>query len=252
MTLTIYNTRTIRPRKTLLYGVGKIGKSTFCASAPNAIFIQCEDGLADIEACSFGVCTSPEQVFEQINWLKTEPHEFLNLAIDSIDWFERLVHERVCSEAGVAGLGDISHGRGYVMASGWFQRLTRELDELMLIRSMGVFLIAHAEPIRFEDPDTAGYDRWQPKVQNQVLKHLREWVDEILFACEKVTTTKEEGKMGKDVHKARKVGQRILRTTGKPSAMAGNRLRGIPEEIPLDYNVYAQYLPQNQGAQSNG
>ena len=58
--------------------------------------------------------------------------------------------------------------------------------------------------------------------------------------------------MGKDVHKAKKVGQRILRTTGKPSAVAGNRLRGIPEEIALDYNVYAQYLPQNQGEQNNG
>ena len=252
MTLQVYSTKVIRPRKTFLYGVGKIGKSTFCSQAPGAIFIQCEDGLADIDAASFGVCTAAEQVFEQLAWLKTEAHDFQNLAIDSVDWFERLVYEQICREAGIASIGDISHGRGYNLAFGWFQRLTRELDELILNRGMGVFLIAHAEPVRFEDPETAGYDRWQPKLQNQVLRHLREWCDEIFFACEKVMTTKEEGRMGKDVHKAKKVGQRILRTTGKPSAVAGNRLRGIPEEIALDYNVYAQYLPQNQGEQNNG
>ncbi len=145
------------------------------------------------------------------------------VAIDSIDWFERLVYEQICREAGIASIGDISHGRGYNLAFGWFQRLTRELDELILSRGMGVFLIAHAEPVRFEDPETAGYDRWQPKLQNQVLRHLREWCDEIFFAAEKVMTTKEEGRMGRDIHKAKKVGQRILRTTGKPSAVAGNR-----------------------------
>ena len=252
MTLQVYSTKVIRPRKTFLYGVGKIGKSTFCSQAPGAIFIQCEDGLADIEAASFGVCNDPEQVFEQIAWLRSQDHEFQNLAIDSVDWFERLVQERICREAGVGSINDIGHGRGYTMSFGWFQRLTRELDELLIGRGMGVFLIAHAEPVRFEDPETAGYDRWQPKLQNLVLRHLREWCDEIFFACEKVVTTKEEGRMGKDVHKAKRVGQRILRTTGKPSAVAGNRLRGIPEEIALDHNVYAQYLPQNQGAESNG
>jgi hypothetical protein len=117
---------------------------------------------------------------------------------------------------------------------------------------MGVFLIAHAEPVRFEDPDTASYDRWQPKLANLVVKHLREWCDEIFFACEKVAVKKEEGKMGREVAKAVRAGGRILRTTPKPSAMAGNRLKGIPEEIPLSYAEYARYLPQNQEVKSNG
>jgi hypothetical protein len=34
--------------------------------------------------------------------------------------------------------------------------------------------------------------------------------------------------------------------------MAGNRLKGIPEEIPLSYAEYAKYLPQNQEVKSNG
>jgi hypothetical protein len=248
----LYSTRVIKPRRTFLYGVGKIGKSTFCSEAPGVIFIQTEDGLANIDAVTFGLCTDPEQVFDQIGQLRTGEHQFQNLAIDSVDWFEKLVHERICHEASVSSLIDMGHGRGYTMAQGWFNRLTRELDALIAERGMGVFLIAHAEPVRFEDPDTASYDRWQPKLANLVVKHLREWCDEIFFACEKVAVKKEEGKMGREVAKAVRAGGRILRTTPKPSAMAGNRLKGIPEEIPLSYAEYAKYLPQNQEVTKNG
>jgi hypothetical protein len=46
------------PRRVLLYGVQGIGKSTWGAQAPGAVFIPTEDGLDDIDGASFPKATS--------------------------------------------------------------------------------------------------------------------------------------------------------------------------------------------------
>ena len=45
---TIQSGREARPPRLLVYGQEGIGKSSFAASAPGAIFIQTEDGLGEI------------------------------------------------------------------------------------------------------------------------------------------------------------------------------------------------------------
>ena len=50
------------PPRILLYGVEGIGKSTFGAQTPKPIFIQCEDGLDEIECEKFPLATTYDDV----------------------------------------------------------------------------------------------------------------------------------------------------------------------------------------------
>ena len=44
----IQSGRESKPPRIMIYGSEGVGKSTFGASAPNAIFVQTEDGLGEI------------------------------------------------------------------------------------------------------------------------------------------------------------------------------------------------------------
>ena len=65
----ISRTRRLEAPKILLAGEPKIGKSTFASSAPAAIGICTEDGLAGIDAQAFPVATTLDDVYSAIGVL---------------------------------------------------------------------------------------------------------------------------------------------------------------------------------------
>ena len=70
---------------------------------------------------------------------------------------------------------------------------------------------------------------------------MQEWADEVLFACFRVKTRKVKEKFNRTRTQGISDGQRILRTTERPSHKAKNRL-GLPEEIPLEWAAYAKHF----------
>ncbi len=90
----------VLPRRVMVYGVHGIGKSTFGAMAPDPIFIQTEDGLANLGAARFPLAESFEQVMASITALYTELHDYATVVIDSIDWLEQLIWKQVVRERG--------------------------------------------------------------------------------------------------------------------------------------------------------
>ena len=65
-----------RPPRILVYGVAGVGKTQFAADAPDPVFLQTEDGLGQIEASTFGLLRSFDQVMEALGCLYTEEHAF--------------------------------------------------------------------------------------------------------------------------------------------------------------------------------
>lgn len=148
------------PRRTVIYGVGGVGKSTFASMAPRPIFIPTEDGLAGIDCHRFPLATSVADVIAALAELYTEPHEYQTVVIDSLDWLQTLVYARICKERGVESIEDIPYGKGYVFALTPWREVLAGLDALRNERGMGVILIAHAQIERFADPRTDTYDRY--------------------------------------------------------------------------------------------
>ena len=111
--------RESKPPRILAYGVEGVGKSTFAAAAPNPIFVQTEDGLGEIDTAKFPVAGNYDDVKNALAALRDEPHGFQTVVLDSADWLERLIWDKVCKDFGVRSIekADGGYGKGYVRAS---------------------------------------------------------------------------------------------------------------------------------------
>jgi len=130
---------------------------------------------------------------------------------------------------------------GYVHALDHWGRVLKGPDLLRKERGMAAILIAHSRVERFESPETDSYDRYVPRLHRHAGDLVQEWADEVLFACFRVKTRKVKEKFNRTRTQGISDGQRILRTTERPSHKAKNRL-GLPEEIPLEWAAYAKHF----------
>lgn len=241
----IQSGRDNKPPRIMIYGSEGVGKSTFGASAPGAIFIQTEDGLGEIDCRKFPLAHSLSEVLAELTALRDEAHEFQTVVVDSADWLERLIFDEVCLEYGVNSIekADGGFGRGYTHALTYWKRVIDLLQELRDKRGMMVILVAHAKIERFEDPENAAYDRYTPRLHKYAAGLLSEWVDIILFANKKFRVTKESTGFSGERAIAAPIGadggERFIRTVGSAACLAKNR-HGLPSELPLSWQAFIE------------
>ena len=119
--------REARPPRIMIYGSEGIGKSTFAALVPNPVFVQTEDGLSEIDCSKLPLAKSFDDVVLQLQAVRDEQHDYGTVVIDSLDWLERLVWDRVCADYGVKSIekADGGYGKGYVHALTYWRRSSR-------------------------------------------------------------------------------------------------------------------------------
>lgn len=232
--------REAQPPRIMIYGSEGVGKSTFAALAPNPVFVQTEDGLSEIDCSKFPLAKSFDDVVLQLQAVRDEQHDYGTVVIDSLDWLERLVWDRVCADYGVKSIekADGGYGKGYVHALTYWRQIVSLLNDIRTRKGMAVILIAHAAVERFEDPEHAAYDRYTPRLHKKACSLVCEWVDAVLFASRRMrvdSTTGKAAPVGADG------GERILRTNGSPACIAKNRF-GLPTELPLSWSAFVEAL----------
>ena len=232
--------REAQPPRIMIYGSEGVGKSTFAALAPNPVFVQTEDGLSEIDCSKFPLAKSFDDVVLQLQAVRDEQHDYGTVVIDSLDWLERLVWDRVCADYGVKSIekADGGYGKGYVHALTYWRQIVSLLNDIRARKGMAVILIAHAAVERFEDPEHAAYDRYTPRLHKKACSLICEWVDAVLFASRRLrvdSTTGKAAPVGADG------GERILRTNGSPACIAKNRF-GLPTELPLSWAAFVEAL----------
>ena len=250
----VHKGRRPMPPRILLYGTEGIGKSTFGARAPAPIFVPTEDGLGEIDCHHFPLADSFDQVIEDLAALHKEPHDYQSVVVDSLDWLERLIWDEVCAEYGVKSIEKVDGGyaKGYTHALTPWREVLSRLDALRLDRGMVVILIAHARVEKFEDPESAAYDRYSPRLHKHATALVTEWADAVLFATRRFRTETEEAGFNRTRTIAAPVGkdggERILRTVGSPACVAKNRY-GLPAELPLTWDALVAAMAQGMSAE---
>jgi len=219
-------------------GIEGVGKSTCASQTPKPIFIQTEDGLGQIDCHKFPLARSYEDVDSALAELHTEKHSYQTVVIDSLDWLERIIWDRLCKAYGVASIEKVDggYGKGYIHALTFWRKILDRLAALRDDRGMMVMLVAHAKVEKFEDPEAPTYDRYSPRLNKHASALVSEWCDAVLFATRKIITRTEEGSFNRSrtiaAGQGRDGGERILRCVGGPSCIAKNRY-GLPAELPL-------------------
>lgn len=243
--------RTPKPPRLLVYGTEGIGKSTFAGQAPKPIFIQTEDGLDEIACDKFPLAATYDDVAAALQELRTQNHEYETVVIDSLDWLERLVWDKLCGQYGVNSIEKVDGGyaRGYTHALTFWREIIDHLNVLRSARGMVVVLIAHSKVERFEDPESSPYDRYSPRLHKHACALISEWCDAVLFATRKFRTQSEDAGFGRKRTIAQAIGkdggERVLRTVGGPSCVAKNRY-GITDDLPLAWPAFVHALSHHQ------
>jgi hypothetical protein len=228
------------PPRICIYGGHGIGKSTLASQFPSPIFISTEDGLDSLDVTSFPRATKITDVVESIKTLIKEDHKFKTVVIDSVDWLiEPLIVSSVESSHEAK---DLAYGKGQMLVAEEFREILQGLDALRLKRNMNVVLIAHAAVVKFEDPRTEPYDRYQPKLPNRCNALLQEWADVLAFAAFKVIIKKSDSGFNNTKNRGVGTGERLLHFVENPAFAAKNRF-ACPDEIEMTIENLSKLIP---------
>lgn len=236
----IQRTKRLRAPKIVIAGPGKIGKTTFAASAPNAVGILTEDGADAVDANAFPLASSLEEIYGAMKTLLKEEHDFQTVFVDSLDWLEPLIHQHVCAGNKWASIEAAGYGKGYIAAADEWRNLLNGFEALRRERNMAVILIAHDKIKHFESPLHDGYDQYVLKLHDRAAALVQEWADVIGWANYQIVTTESDAGYGNKETKARTTGKRILHVEPHPAHMGGNRF-GL-KNMALDWDAFAAAL----------
>lgn len=221
-----------RPPRVMLYGVAGIGKTTFGTESEDPVFVPTEEGSNLLRTPHFEVAQSFDEFMGNLQALLSEEHKFRTVVIDTVDWLQRLIWRKVCETGGKSNIEDFGYGKGYELAITHWSALVAMLDLIRHHRGMQVILLAHADIVRYNDPASDGWDRYQPRLHKKAAAILIEWCDCVLFANHQVYTRKTS-----EDKRARTVGvgtnERVLHTVETPSHIAKNRW-SLPPTLPFD------------------
>lgn len=217
------------PVRALVYGVPKVGKSTWAAGAPAPIWLGLDSGTEHLNVARFPEPESFEDVLEALRTLGAESHDYKTLVVDPINWVEPLVWEHTCRKNGWKDIESPGYGKGYTAAVDTWRVFVAALDRL---RSAGmhVVLVGHSQLRTVKNPEGDDYDRYALPINEKAQGLIVQWSDCILFAQHEIAAKKERGAMKA---KAFGTGVRLLRTAPSAAYEAGNRF-SLADPIPLE------------------
>lgn len=211
-------------KTTLVYGAPKIGKSDFASHFPNALFLECEPGLNELEVYKIPTYTW-EDFLGACSLVASGEHRFKTIVIDTVDNAFAMCSSHICAKHRVEYEGDLAHGKGWAFVKNEWHRVLTRLASL----PYGLILISHAMDKRIETR-TGEYTRTQPSLPDRARGVVLGLVDMILF-CDAVARKAEDGSMVID---------RVIRTKPHPTYEAGDRTGRLPAMLPLDFATFAQ------------
>lgn len=215
----------------LLYGMSKIGKSTFCSHAEKALFLATEAGLNHLEVFQCPI-TCWDEMLAACAEIAAGKHEFRTIIIDTVDNLYRFCSEHYCKKLGVIHESDVGYGKGFSIVNNEFHRVLTRLSQL----PYGLWLISHAQE-REVETRTGKIMRIEPTLPGKAKKIVLGLVDLVLYAD-------IETAPGAD---GRPTIRRVMRTKPGPMFEAGDRTGRLPDTIPLEYQAFVQAFNQATG-----
>ena len=209
---------------TLIYGSPKIGKSSFCAQIDGMLFLATEPGLNSQNVFQVEI-TSWREMWEAYDELKKGRHNYKAIAIDTVDIAYRLCCLDACKKLRINHKSDLDFGKAYDVINDEYLRFITALGSL----PYGLFLISHSAEKKL-DRKKGGHTVIIPSLPGKAANITCDFSDFILFFDNKngAVDNPDEG----DEY------ERVIRTAKTRFYVAGSRLKGMPETIPLEFSEF--------------
>ena len=222
--------------KMLVYGPEGVGKTTFAAQAPGAVFIDTEGSTRHMDVARFDPPDNMVDILECLNYTLAHPDHVKTLVIDTVDWLEKYIFNNVCVEKKLQNIEDMGYGKGYIYAKQKMQQLL-ELLQAIVDKGVNVILVCHSMIRKFEQPDEMGsYDRYMLKLNEKNIAPLvKEWVDLMLFVNYRTNiVTDSDGKTKKGTG-----GQKRIMYANHTACWDAKNRFGLPDELPFEFSQIA-------------
>jgi hypothetical protein len=211
--------RDLKGKYIAIYGREKVGKSTFGARLPRALFCNFEVGtnfISGVRAQNITTWSDFKLVLRQLGQPKA--HEVYDtVVIDTVGQAYTLCEEFICAQAGVQKLGDIPYGAGYASCKKEFESALRKITML----GFGVCCICHSEVKKEAGPNDTVVEVVSPAMPSRAADVVNRLVDIIAY----IDVSYDEN--GQAV--------RSFVTRRTPTIMAGSRLPYLDAVIPFSY-----------------
>ena len=110
----------------LVYGPSKIGKSTWCSKADDALFLATEPGLNALEVFQTPI-TCWDDLLQACAEIAEGKHEFKTIVVDTVDNAYKMCSDYVCKKFKIEHESDLGYGKGYALINNEFQRVINKL-----------------------------------------------------------------------------------------------------------------------------
>lgn len=225
------------PRKVIIYGPPKLGKSTLVGSTKGALLIPTEDRVAHIDCAKTPVVHKMEEILEIFDFVLSDSKKTYNrIIIDSLDWLEPILHKHLCKKFGYASITDdhnkdtaFQKGLKYVAVEGW----KNFLHNCDILRENGIDVIftAHDQVIVKNPPDNDPFDKFVMKIDKNALSIVEEWADIIGFYDKEVFVVKDGNDKSSKGNKATTTNKRVLHLSGRNPAMISGNSFGLGDAV---------------------
>lgn len=227
--------RVAAPFRELLHGGDGVGKSTWASEAPSPIFLCAEDGVKHLDVARFPAPEQWQDALDAVATLTADPGPYQTLVVDTIDWLESLVFDKVCNDSGVRSIEEVGggYGKGYIAALQEHRVLIAALERLQRTRGLHVLLLAHSAVKLFKNPEGDDFERYVLKFHDKSAALYREWCEGVYFANYETFAVKDKAKRVRGVS----TGARLMYTERTAAYDAKNRY-GLPSSLPLDWSEF--------------
>ena len=208
---------------TYVYGIPKVGKTTFGAQFPGALILAFERGynaLPGVIAQDITTWGEFKQVLRELKKPEVQA-VYKSIIIDTVDIAASLCEKYICNQLSIENIGD-----GGWSTNGWSKYKKEFEDSFRTITQLGyaVCFISHSADKTFKRKDGTEYNQMVPTAQRSVNEIVKGMAD--IFACADI------------VNGERKL---ILRSLDG-SVDTGCRFKYIEPEIPFSYNALVEAL----------
>lgn len=234
------------PFRVFLYGDGGLGKSTFFAESPDAIFLDTQDGTARIAGAK-RFPRAPEaweDVLDAIDELIEKDLPYKTFVLDIIDDVERMIWAHICKRDGKDNIEDYGFNKGPTIALVEWRQLLAKLERLRREKGMSIGIVGHAAVGKYKNPEGEDYGMFGPGIDPKASGLIRGWCDTVLFA--RLETFSKTDKTTKRT-RGFSTGMRMIYTNGTAAYYAKNR-DNLPDTLPLDWAAYAEAVEAGQPA----
>jgi hypothetical protein len=223
--------RDIENKTILLYGLRKIGKTTFGSQMDRALFIATEPGHSHLRVRKVD-CGDWLTFLEICKLIRSGQHDRRAIVIDTIDNLFKQCREYVLKKNGLIHEQDAAYGKGYDLVNGAFHSALYALGLL----PYGLLMISHLQ---------------EKEVKNRVGQKEIKMVSTLPNGAHKIVAGIADYILHADVEEIKDgdgmiTGFRhVIHTSPTTLYEAGMRLepgQTVPEVLPLNYNALKKAL----------